>query len=174
MNTKSSGWFKVLYILMAILYILAGITFMADPFGGQYTLVMVFASICLVYGIMMIVSYFMSVHYKSVWALVLGFVMIVVGIVCFMNPTNSAQFIGICAGIGFLVAGAYKTFQSFKLKDFGLSTWWAVLISGICSLVIGCLMLFNIHEAGALFAMYIGVDLLVTGISDLVLGFMLI
>lgn len=174
MTKSSSGWFKLLFILMSVVYIIAGFSFIMNPGISSLMLTSFIGWLAIVYGIMMIVSYFMSAHFKSVFALIMGIVVLVVGIVIVSNLFNAANVMGVVVGIAFLVAGCYKTYQSFQLKSFGFSSWWAVLISGICGLIIGCLMVFNPSVSGQLLAIYVGTNFLITGASDLVLAITLL
>lgn len=171
MTKQSTGWFKVLYIIMAILFVIAGFTFMMYPALESLYLGMFIGCMAIAYGVVMVIAYFMATQFKSIWALIMGIVLIVLGFIMTSHPAKTSQIFGVVLGIGLLISGAYKTYHSFELKNFGWSYWWLSLISGICSLIIGCVICFNIGDAGAYLAIWIGADFVVTGINDLVLAF---
>lgn len=170
MSKSTSGWARVLYILLAILYIIAGIYFFTNPVLGEYVLGNFIAAMMLVYGIMMVIAYFTATSFKSIWTLILGILMIVLGIVIFSNVFNSMNVLGVIIGIGFVCAGAFRIYQSFQFKDFGLSTWWLMLILGILTLIVGGILIFNPSTSGGYFAILVGSSFLVNGISDLITG----
>ena len=70
-----------------------------------------------------------------------------------------------------MVIGAFKIYQAFFLKDLGVRSWWTILILAACNLIIGLIMIFNLNDSGTLITLLIGSNLLVNGVSDLMLSF---
>ncbi|MCF0245234.1 MAG: DUF308 domain-containing protein [Ileibacterium sp.] len=167
---KSLGWVKILYILMAVLYIIAGITFFVNPITSEVVLGTFIGAMMVVYGIMMVVAYFTASNFKSVWALLLGIALIVLGLVVWTNLFDSMNVIGVFVGIAFLFSGAYKTYASFQFKDLGLPGWVWILITGIATLIVGGIMVFNPSVSGGYFTILVGASFLTDGIADLILG----
>ncbi|MEY8381156.1 HdeD family acid-resistance protein [Ileibacterium valens] len=167
MSKSSFGWAKVLYILLAILYIITGIYFFTSPVLAEYVLGNFIGAMMLVYGVIMIIAYFMSSTFKSIWTLILGILMVVLGIVIFANVFDTMNVLGVIMGIGFICAGAFRIYQGFQVKDMGLSQWWMLLILGILTLIVGCILTFNPSVSGGYFTIWVGSSFLVNGISDL-------
>lgn len=167
MSKSSFGWARVLFILVAILYIICGIMMLNNPVEGIAAVGVFVGSLLLAYGAMLVISYFMSTFFKSVWALILGILMIALGFVVCSNLISSVNVMGVLFGVGFLCAGIFRAWQSFRLKDLGLSTWWLVLILGILDAVVGGIMAFHVGMSGYYLSIYIGATFLVNGISDL-------
>lgn len=172
MNSKSFGWYRILFILLAVLYIFCGISLLTMPnvYGGS--MIYVIGFMIVFYGAMMVGGYFMSTTFKSIWTLLFGIVLIILGILCMTNIWEAGIAMGVCVGIGFVVAGAFKVYQSFAVKDLGISNWWLILLLGVCNLIIGIIMLCNLGSSIELITMLIGCNLLVNGVSDLMLSFM--
>lgn len=171
MTSKTSGWVRVAYILLAVLYIFTGIFFMSYPGLSEISLGYCIAFMTIFYGGVVIASYFLNSTFKTIWSLIIGICMIIVGIVVMMNVPTSMSVIAVIVGIGYILVGVYKTVQSFSLKDLGLSNWWLALILGILTIIVGCILAFN-PDNGAYLAVLVGATLLVNGVSDLFLGFL--
>lgn len=173
MSKSSLGWVKVLYVLLAILYIITGLYALFNPVAFELTLGLFIGCMMIAYGVMMVIAYFMAAHFKSVWTLILGILLVVLGFVVASNLFESMNVIGIIAGIAFICSGAFKIYQSFQVKDLGIKSWWLVLILGICTLIVGGIMAFDPAASGAYFAIWVGCSFLVDGIDDLILAFSL-
>lgn len=170
MSKSTLGWVKALYILLAILYIITGIIFYVNPITSEYILGTFIGSLMLVYGVFIVITYFTSVSFKSVWALILGILMIVLGFLIWTDVFKTMNIVGVMVGIGFMLAGAFRCYQSFQFKDLGLSTWWLMLVLGILTLIVGCILVFNPSVSGGYFTILVGSSFLVNGISDLITG----
>lgn len=168
MSKSSFGWARVLFILVAILYIICGIMMLNNPVEGIAAVGIFVGSLLLAYGAMLVISYFMSTYFKSIWALILGILMIALGFVVCGHLISSVNVMGVLFGIGFLCAGVFRAYQSFQLKDLGMSTWWLVLIMGILDAIVGAIMAFHVGMSGYYLAIYVGATFLVNGISDLI------
>lgn len=171
MSSKSFGWYRVLLIVLSILYIFGGILIMMNPSWYAGPLVYMIGVMMLLYGCMMVAAYFMANSFKSIFTLLLGIALIILGILCCTNLWEASIAMGVLCGIGFTLAGAFKVYQSFMIKDFGVPGWWLVLVLGICNLIVGIIMLCNLGASGELISILIGCSLLTNGVSDLMLAF---
>lgn len=172
MSSKSSGWFRILYIILSVLYIFCGISLLTMPSMYGASMIYVIGLLIVFYGAMMVGAYFMATNFKTIWTLLFGIVLIVLGIMCMCNIWEASLALAIVIGIGFIIAGGYKIYQSFVVKDLGVSNWWLILILGICNLVVGAILLFNLQSSMELITILVGCNLLVNGVSDLMLAFM--
>ena len=167
---QSLGWVKALYIIMAILQIIAGIVFFMNPFSSEIILGTFIGSLMIVVGGMTVISFFTVENLKSIWTILLGILMIALGFIIWNNLFDAMNIIGIFAGVGFLFSGVYKIVMSFKVKDLGISGWILILIGGIATCIVGGIMAFNPAISGTYFTIMIGATFLADGIADLMLG----
>ncbi len=171
MSKSEWGWFRVLFIILSIAYIFAGIMLMMYPQMFAGTMIYMIGFMAIFYGIMLIGSYLMATNFKSSFTLITGIILVIVGILISTNIFEASIALGVVAAIGFMVVGAFKVYQAFFLKDLGVSSWWTVLILAACNLIIGLIMIFNLNDSGTLITLLIGSNLLVNGVSDLMLSF---
>lgn len=75
-----------------------------------------------------------------------GGILIILGIILLLNPLFSAAALGICAGIGFLIAGLNNLVPYFSMRDNPLRAKW-LLPLGVIDLVIGALFITRIGLA---------------------------
>lgn len=170
--TKSSwGWYRILFIILAVLYIFAGIMLIANPAMFAGSMIFMIGWLAIFYGIILVASYFMATNFKTSFTLITGIILIIVGILIVCNLFEASIALGVVAAIGFLCVGAFKIYQAFFMKDMGVSTWWTILILAACNIIIGLIMMFNLQDSGTLITILIGTNLLVNGVSDLMLGF---
>lgn len=172
MSKSSWGWYRVLYIVLAVLYIIAGATLTMNPRILAPAMFNMFGWLAVIYGVVLLVSYFMEANFKSTWTLISAVVLIILGFVVIFNPFRSMVIMGVLMAVGFIGVGIYKIYQAFFVKDLGVSSWWWVLILAACNIIIGLIMMFNLDNSGALITLWIGINLLVNGASDLALGIM--
>ncbi len=170
MSKTEWGWFRVLYVILAVLYIFAGIMLIANPQMFAGSMIAMIGWLAIIYGIVLVGSYFMATNFKSGYTLVTGIILILVGILIVCNLFEASIALGIVAAIGFLVVGVFKIYQAIFVKNMGISTWWTVLILAVCNIAIGLIMMFNLNDSGTLITILIGTNLLVNGVSDIMLA----
>lgn len=171
-NTKVSGWTRVAYIALGILYCVTGLYLFMYPAINTYTLGMVLGISLIVYGIIKIVSYFFINKYKSIFRfeLVLGILMTIFGFIMINNIGSGMNFLGIMTGIALVVDAFIRGYFSFEVKGLGISGWWAILIMAILTGICGCFFLFNPSASGVLLTALVGATFLSIGFSNLFLG----
>ncbi len=172
MTSKSFGWYRILFIVLAVLFIFSGIMLTVYPELFAGSMIYMIGILAVVYGGILVASYFMASNFKSPITLIAGGVLILIGLLISFNLFEASIALGVIAAIGFLVVGAFKIYQSMFVKNLGISSWWMVLILGVCNVVIGLILIFNLNQSAALLTILIGVNLIVNGVSDLMLGFM--
>lgn len=172
MSKSSWGWYRILYIVLAVLYIFAGATLALHPRILAEAMFNMMGWLGVIYGVVLLVSYFMESNFKSVWTLISAIVLIVLGFIIIFNPFQSMIIMGALFAVGFIGVGVFKIYQAFFVKDLGVSSWWWVLLLAACNIIVGLIMMFNLGQSGALITMWVGINLLVNGASDLALGIM--
>ncbi len=172
MSQSSSGWYRILFIVLAVLYIFAGIMLVCNPAVFAPSMINLIGLFGIVYGIILIASYFMEANFKSIYTLISGIIVLLLGLLVVFNPFRSSIVMGAMCAVAFLAIGCFKIYQAFFVKDLGVSTWWSVLLLAACNIIVGLIMMFHLQNSAGLITILIGVNLLVNGVSDLMLGIM--
>lgn len=171
MKTKSSwGWYRVLFIALSIAYIFVGASLLINP--AMYAGIMIYTIgfMAIFYGVWLIGSYFFADSFRSVFTLITGILLLVVGFLISGNVFRASIALGVVAAIGFLAVGIFKIYQAFGMRSLGVSSWWTILFLAACNIIVGLIMMFNLNDSGALITLLIGTNMLVNGVSDLMLG----
>jgi uncharacterized membrane protein HdeD (DUF308 family) len=109
-----------------------------------------------------------SAGHKAV-AIVLGAIVAGVGVLVWFNPELGSGFLTALLMIFFAVNGLWKIFTSLRFRP--RARWWWLLLSGLVSLVLAALLWNRWPVAGAwVVAVFVGIDLLVTGIPMIMLA----
>jgi uncharacterized membrane protein HdeD (DUF308 family) len=102
------GWGGFLLgLLLAVLYVVAGIIILGAPAGSALALTLVIAAYLLVGGIFRVVAALTLRFPGSGWLAFSGIVAAVLGIAVWRNwPATGLWFLGLCVGVELLVQGA--------------------------------------------------------------------
>ena len=102
---------------------------------------------------------------------VFGFLFLVAGVVCLINPTDTFAGLADMLGFLFLLVGFWWVIRAFLVRALD-STWWLSLVAGILMIIMAFWtsgQLF-IHKAYVLVA-FAGIWALLQGITDIVRAF---
>lgn len=99
-----------------------------------------------------------------------GAILILLGLVAFLNPMLSAVTLGVCMGIGFLIAGFNNLVPYFSMRDNPLRPKW-LLPLGILDIVLGALFLTRIGLAFFALSTLLGFWILLVGVMRLWMSF---
>lgn len=99
-----------------------------------------------------------------------GAILILLGLVAFLNPMLSALTLGICMGVGFLIAGFNNLVPYFSMRDNPLRPKW-LLPLGILDIVLGLLFLTRIGLAVFTLSTLLGCWILLVGAMRLWMSF---
>ena len=97
--------------------------------------------------------------------LVAGIVVLIAGILCFFNPTNSIVFLGVVVGVGWVISGIVDLVMASRLPS---GTRTLLVVSGILSLLAGIVVIFAPIFAAGVFLTIAAILLIVIGISVLI------
>ena len=107
---QEKEWGGVIWqLVVGIVYVLGGIAFLANPFGGVVALTVVLGAVFLVEGIARIVMGFqMRGQPKWGWVVASGAMSVLLGLLVFGGLANGASLglIGVILGLNFIVSGA--------------------------------------------------------------------
>lgn len=158
-------------IVQAVLFIVLGLVLLVVPDITLVTIVYCVGAIFAVSAIISLVSYFRkgSASYMMSGALTTGIFLAVIALVMFIFPAAVAGFFSILLGAVLILCGIANTVRSVGMRDFGGSTW---IVSAIISVIVaigGIVIIWNPFETTVVFVMVLGVLLVVTGASNLVI-----
>lgn len=163
---------RVVSALYGILMILFGIAALAAPVISTLATVMVVGFALIAGGL---VGLFASFTERKGWAILLNALWAVLalalGIWMVMKPGVGAVSLTMLLGAVLVARGVTGMLLAFD-SSFGQARLWLGL-GGLLSLVLGCIVLFNLMEmAGLTLGTIVGIDFLVAGFSLLIAGMM--
>ena len=116
----SKGWKSVLFhLLIAVLYIFAGICIVINPVAASITLTLLFAWLLIIIGIIRIFIAFQARQYKNwYWLLLGGFVSVLFGLVIINDwPASGLFVIGLIIAIELIFHGIGLIFFGYGIKQ---------------------------------------------------------
>ncbi|MFQ4141050.1 HdeD family acid-resistance protein [Chlorogloeopsis sp. ULAP02] len=164
---KSIGWVIALSIALIILGILA--IFMPGIASAFFTSVIGWIS--LISGVVMIVQSFQSKPVRGFWLnLIVGIFYAIAGIYILFNVGAALLALTFAFGILFIVEGIFTIIMAFTNRA-GHRMSWLVALNGVITLILGIMVLNRFpFSAIWLIGLYVGLSLLMSGISLLAAG----
>ncbi len=162
---KSTGAVIFLSIALIILGILAII---APAIASAFFTAMI-GWIALISGGVMIVQSFRSHPVRGFWLnLIVGILYAIAGIYILLNLGQALLALTLAFGILFVVEGIFTIIMAFTQRA-GRSMSWLVVLNGMVTMILG-IMVLNRWPFSALWliGLYVGISLLMSGISLLV------
>ena len=164
MERSRSGW----DIVLGILLVIAGVVILGYAVVATTFSVFFIGWMAVIGGIVALVAGLFRIGKGGFWpAVISGALLLVLGIVILRNPAESAVTLTLIAGTLFFMGGVIRLVAAFQIdQNRGL-----MIFSGIVSLGLGLIVLFNLAEASyLLLGVLLGVQAIVDGITLLVLG----
>ena len=133
----------------------------------------VIASLCalalVVYGGVHTVLYFMRRSPADMvrYHLAKGLVCLLLGLYLLLRPQVLLNFLPVALGLAVLVDSAVRLQKAFDLARMKAPAWWVVLLMALATGVLGLVILLNPFTVAATLIMFLGLGLLVNGLSDL-------
>ena len=162
-DPKPYQWGGIVLLILGIL----GIVF---PYFGTSFIGYLIAFLLVVGGIM-----FMIVAFKGgtgFWAnLLIGIVFLAVGILMFPYLSIALSLMTLVMAIFFVIIGIGSLVLSLMVHP--ASGWWAPIISGVLSLILGALIFIGWPENSEwVIGLFVGIDLMLEGIALMAVGYM--
>lgn len=157
---------RFLYTLEAILFIFLGLAAIVTPFIFTISFELLIGCLFLVGGIVQGVRTFkQGFETAGFWLNILvALLSVFCGVYLLSKPMQGIIALTLLLAIFFFFDGASKVWLFFKANDTNVRGWF--LISGVLSLLIGCLIYFGLPES-TIWAIgtLVGVNLLMSGVS---------
>ncbi|TRZ41952.1 HdeD family acid-resistance protein [Robertkochia solimangrovi] len=170
LTTLTRNW-RIL-ILKGILLILFALFAFFNPTLTATTLVMWFAALIILDGILTIIAAIVSWDERTNnWILIAeGLVSLVMGIVLLVVPQVTLFFISIAIAMWFIFIGISRVFSGYRLRKEIKGEGW-VILGGVVAIILGLLIFVN-PTLGIGSLMYlIGITALLVGIALIFIGF---
>jgi uncharacterized membrane protein HdeD (DUF308 family) len=166
---KATGWVIALSIGLIILGILA----IMMPFVASAFFTSVIGWITLISGIVMIVQSFQSKPVRGFWLnLIVGVFYAIAGIYILFNLGAALLALTFAFGILFIAEGVFTIIMAFTNKA-GHRMSWLVGLNGVITLILGIMVLNRFPNSAIwLIGLYVGISLLMSGISLLAAALM--
>lgn len=166
---KKLKHFKWQSMIAAVLYLIVGLLLLFYPQSIADLICNLVGAGMIVYGAVLIISYFMMDLQESLFRndFVFGIVWILLGILVIKEKSVFQAMIPFIMGIMIISSGFLKLQDGIDAIRMGYPKSWVYLIMAAISIVLGLVILFNLISANALLYQIIGAGLVYCGISDL-------
>lgn len=154
----------IIMLIAGVLSVIAGFVALANPFGASLVATSIAGWSFLILGVLQIFAAFGAEGFGGkIWGLLLGIVAVVLGVNILGEPLASMVTLTIVVGIMFVMSGVFKIIFGFGVQG---SMKWAVILSGVISLMLGGMVLTNIPGSAVVaLGVLLAVELLSNGIS---------
>lgn len=161
-------------LVTAIVYIVLGVLFILMPDVVSQSIAIIVAAALLVAGAVYIIDYFRrwDIEYRSN-GLAIGILMVFAAVFLFLQRDIIAAIIPLLLGFAVIVSGTIKLQNAIVLSRVKDKMWVATLVLSLLCLVLGILIMANPFTSLNVLIILIGVSLLISGLSDLVIIFMM-
>lgn len=160
-------WWVVLVI--GIIFTLFGIVMLFDVAAGAQTIAIIVGAFLIFDGLVEMVSGGRRGGSRR-WAIVLGIVLFIGGIVVIAWPNSTFLVIAVVWGITLLVGGIARVVSAAVLRGYG---WGWLVVLGILETIVGIVMLAWPHQTAYVILILIGIYSIIAGIIQIVLSFQL-
>ena len=161
---------STILILFGVLMFVGGVVAVANPFAASL-------AVSTLVGVMLLIGGAAQLWVASadafvphrVWTVIAALIALVAGVSLLANPLQGLISLTLLLGALFLVSGIIRLSMAFGQRD--QLVFWAFLLSGAASAVIGILVLANLMAAATtLLGLLLGIQLLADGIALISLG----
>lgn len=155
--------------LAAVLCVVVGAVLIIWPGTSTQIVCMVFGGMLLVYGVIQILLY-LFVKERTLYLqgmLILGIVFSVLGAWILLRPEAIIAMVPIIMGVIIVIHGLHNAAQAVDLKKHGYERWWAALLCGVLTIVLGAVLIYNPFTVVNTVVRVIGGFLVYDGLSDM-------
>ncbi|WBU63757.1 HdeD family acid-resistance protein [Paracoccus aerodenitrificans] len=161
---------RILWIVIGVLSILAGILALANPFAATLTAELIAGWSFLFIGILQIFAAFQARGWGGrIWVILLGIACIFLGIMLLRNPLVGIVSLTLMVAVLFLVEGIFKVVMSFDFR--GTNAFWLLLLSGALSVLLAIMIFGNFPSSAAtILGILLAVELISNGVTMIALS----
>lgn len=155
----------ILWLIAGIISIGGGFLALANPLAATFTAVQLAGWFFLIVGCIQAYAAFSGDDTGSrLWAGLTAVFLIFLGVSLLARPFEGILTLTLLVAIMFLVTGIAKMFLSLSIR--GTSFFWAVMLSGLISVVLALMIFSNFPQSAAtILGILLAIDLISTGVS---------
>ena len=159
-----------LWLVTGIVWVIAALVILQFDSASVTTIGVIIGCLFVFSGVQQLVVAATVEHLRWLWA-IFGVLMLIAGVLCFINP--EATFVGFADMLGFLflLVGVWWTIEAFTSRE-NNPLWWFTLIAGVLMLAMAFWTSgqFFIEKAYTLLV-FAGIWALMHGVTDIVRAF---
>lgn len=155
-------------VVVGVLLVIAGLVILGNVVLATAVTALFIGWMALISGVVELVSSLFKIRSGNFWSHALGgAALTVLGLFVLRNPAVTVVVITLLAGALFLTTGLTRVFVASQAP----SNRWAFVLSGLVSVALGIVVLFNLATASfGLIGALLGVQTLVEGVTILLVG----
>jgi uncharacterized membrane protein HdeD (DUF308 family) len=162
-------WWVIL--LQGILLLILGIFILNNPAAVLAGISLWFSAIVIITGLAGIISWLGGgKHEREGMSFLWSIVTFVFGLLMVSNLLVTMKTLSVIFGFWVLVSGIFLFKVGWALKN-GNSIGWVLVITGVVSVIVAVMMLFNINVSAVAVSTLLGLQVFLTGISLILLSF---
>ncbi|MBO5284161.1 MAG: DUF308 domain-containing protein [Lachnospiraceae bacterium] len=168
-QTKDLKRIKVIYSLLAVVFIIFGACLMIRPELSMVMICRLAGILFILYGIVKITGYFTRDLYELAFQFdfAMGIFSIAIGCALIFFVDGVITFFPTFIGVVILIDAVLKIQTALDARRFGLNKWWLILIIAILAGVAGFLLIIYPREISQVLIMFVGLNLMIDGILNL-------
>lgn len=158
---------KYAYLIFSAIFVVLGVVLLIWPIRAQ-TLCLVFGILCLGYGAIKMISYFVKDIYALAFQFDLahGIFTTVMGALLLLHPQRIVTLFPVLIGVMVLIDAVFKLQTAMDAKRFGIAKWWLVFVMSVISAVFGLILIVNPFGESMLM-IWLVCTLMINGVQNL-------
>lgn len=154
--------------LVGVFCVLGGLFALANPFAASLSTELLVGWLFLIGGILGVVSALRDPA-QRMWMMLSAFVALAIGVFMVANPLSGLVALTALIAVALFVGGVVRLIWAARLKETPM--FWLLLVSGAVSVLLGGMILANFPQSAlTVIGVFLGIELLLTGVPLIVLG----
>ena len=157
-------------LIMSLCYILVGLFFVLFPDTAVATIVRIIGVAAMVIGIIKIVEFFSNQKYDKPFSnsLAGGIILLILAVFLLAKPQVIVSILYVLIGAALILCGILTVQSSVDLWHYEPQRNFILLVSGVLTLILGIIVLFNPFPSAEALILASGIFLMIGGLSDLI------
>jgi uncharacterized membrane protein HdeD (DUF308 family) len=160
-------WWVVLVV--GIIFTVFGVVMLFDVAAGAFAIALIVGAFLIFDGLVEMISGGRRGGSRA-WAVVIGLVLVIAGIVVIAWPQSTFVVIAVIWGIALLIGGIARAVSAVVLRGYG---WGWLVVLGIIETIVGIVILAWPHQTAHVILYLIGIYAIFAGILQILLSFQL-
>lgn len=165
----------VSYLFSALISIVIGIVYLVWPQLTQNVFCIIAGSALIVFGFGLFIYHLASMRRRDYLMneMIIGLILVLVGFLFIFKSEALFDILGTILGVVVVSHGLINIQESFLLKRCGDKRWFVFLLISLLFVIVGLVILFVPGIEDSLFSILLGVSLVVAGLFEIVVFFIL-